>query len=82
MTVISLFVALAATAAPPAPRLTADDVRAIRATCKVPKSWIWYRAGGVYMKPPSRDPEEKIECMLREVSKNYPSIGLVGNERY
>ena len=78
---ISAILAMAVAAAPSAPRLTAEDVRAIRATCQLPKSWIWYRAGSVHMTPPKGASNEKTECMLREAVKNFPRTGFVGNER-
>lgn len=79
---IALVLAMAAAAAlPPSPRLTANDVRAIRATCGLPRSWIWYRAGAVHMKPPKGASDEKLNCMLREAVKNFPKVGFIGNER-
>ncbi|QTH21696.1 hypothetical protein HRJ34_25915 [Rhizorhabdus wittichii] len=77
---ISLVLAMAAAAMPPAPRLTEEDVRAIRATCQLPETWLRYRAGEVHMTPPKDASDEKLGCMLREAIKNFPKVGFVGNE--
>lgn len=80
MLALAFAVAAAAGVVPEPPRLTADDVRAIRAACGLPESWIWYRAGEVHMAPPKDAADEKVDCMLREAAKKFPHIGFVGNE--
>lgn len=73
-----VFAAAMAVQQPPA--LTARDVREIRATCHLPRSWLWYRKGAVHMTPPKDADQDRIECMLREAVKQFPNVGFVGNE--